>query len=182
MQKPTTNALTQGTKSDTDDIYSFTQDHVYVSTNGYGVYEEAIRQMVNMTPLKSRAGAAGIRLDCLGESEHVLVCCAIAREKIEIGDYDGGCTALNPWWKLGEWPRQVALEPLAAAELLLTTGSLSDSVARAKRIVGGQRLAEALISGAIAIFDCLGETTRAVEAESSSDVAIITKDSLTLPI
>ncbi|HEY6660129.1 MAG TPA: ATP-binding protein [Pyrinomonadaceae bacterium] len=53
---------------------------------------------------------------------------------------------------------------MAAAELLLITGSLSDAVARAKRIVGGQRLAEALISGAIALFDHLGEKTRAVEA------------------
>jgi signal transduction histidine kinase/ActR/RegA family two-component response regulator len=48
--------------------------------------------------------------------------------------------------------------------LLLTTGALTDSVARAKRIVGGQRLAEGLISGAIALFDHLSENTRAVEA------------------
>jgi signal transduction histidine kinase/ActR/RegA family two-component response regulator len=93
-----------------------------------------------------------------------LACCKIAREKIEIGDYDAGCTVLASWWKLGEWPNQEGLDRLAAAELLLITGSLSDAVARAKRIVGGQRLAEALISGAIALFDHLGEKTRAVEA------------------
>ena len=104
------------------------------------------------------------QLDSLDESERVLACCTIAREKIEIGDYDGGCGILAPWWKLGEWPNQKGLNRAAAAELLLTTGILSDSVARAKRIVGGQRLAEALISGAIALFDHLAENTRAVEA------------------
>jgi signal transduction histidine kinase/ActR/RegA family two-component response regulator len=65
---------------------------------------------------------------------------------------------------LGEWPNQKGLNLFAAAELLLTTGSLSDSVARAKRIIGGQRLAAALISGAIALFDHVAENTRVIEA------------------
>ena len=117
-----------------------------------------------MTPFKNTASRTETRLETLGESERVLACCTIAREKIEIGDYDAGCTVLASWWKPGEWPNQKGLGRLAAAELLLITGSLSDAVARAKRIVGGQRLAEALISGAIALFDHLGEKTRAVEA------------------
>src|ERR1051325_9473056 len=99
----------------------------------------------------------GVRLNSLCESERVLACCTIAREKIEIGDYDAGCAVLAPWWKLGERPNQKGLDRPAAAELLLTTGSLSDAVARAERIVGGQRLAETLISGAIALFEHLGE-------------------------
>ena len=105
-----------------------------------------------------------IQPSSLGASSRVLACCTIAREKIEIGDFDAGCAILAPWWKHGEWPNQKDLDPLAAAELLLTAGSLTDAVARAKRIVGGQRLAEALISGAVALFDHLGETTKAVEA------------------
>ena len=103
-------------------------------------------------------------MDSLCESERVLACCTIAREKIEIGDYDAGCAILSPWWKLGEWPSQKALTTEAAAELLLTTGSLSDSVARAKRIVGGQRLAEALLSGAVSLFDHVSENTTRIEA------------------
>jgi len=113
---------------------------------------------------KNTSWVEGIQPDSLAESERVLACCTIAREKIEIGDFDAGCAVLAPWWKLGEWPNQKGLDRLASAELLLTTGSLSDSVARAKRIVGGQRLAEALISGAVALFDHLVETSRAVEA------------------
>ncbi|HJP94519.1 MAG TPA: ATP-binding protein [Pyrinomonadaceae bacterium] len=117
-----------------------------------------------MTSLKNHRWAQQSHLDSLCESERVMACCTIAREKIEIGDYDAGCSVLAPWWKHGEWPNQKGLDRLAAAELLLTTGCLSDSVARAKRIVGGQRLAEALISGAVALFDHLAENSRSIEA------------------
>ena len=41
---------------------------------------------------------------------------------------------------------------------------INNSVARVKRIAGGQRLAEALLCGAIALFNHVGETKRAVEA------------------
>jgi len=114
--------------------------------------------------LKNHRWMAGGQLDSLRESDRVLACCTIAREKIEIGDYDAGCTVLAPWWSLGEWPAQEGLDGLAAGELLLTAGCLTDSVARAKRMVGGPRLAEALISGAIALFDNLAERSREIEA------------------
>lgn len=97
-------------------------------------------------------------------SERVLACCTIAREKLETGDYDGGCDVLATWWRIGEWPNQQGLSQQAAAELLLTAGSLTDSVARAKQVPGGQRLAEVLLSGAVALFDYLGEIRKATEA------------------
>jgi signal transduction histidine kinase/ActR/RegA family two-component response regulator len=100
----------------------------------------------------------------LAESNRVLVCCAIAREKIEIGDYDAGCAVFAPWWQVGEWPNLTGLNGIAAGELMLASGALSDSVSRVKRIPGGLRLAEALISGAFALFTHLGEFTKAVEA------------------
>src|ERR1041385_2060499 len=103
------------------------------------------RSMTNVSSLKSHRLMHESHRGSLCKSERVLACCTIAREKIEIGDYDAGCAVLAPWWKLGEWPNQKALNTRTAAELLLVTGSLSDSVARAKRIIGGQRLAEALI-------------------------------------
>lgn len=106
----------------------------------------------------------GIPLNALGDSQRVLACCTIAREKIEIGDYDAGCTVLQPWWRLGDWPNQEGLTVSAAAELLSVAGSLTDSVARAKRIVGGQRLAEALLSGANALFDHSNQRIKAIEA------------------
>jgi signal transduction histidine kinase/ActR/RegA family two-component response regulator len=101
---------------------------------------------------------------CLTTSEQVLACCAIAREKLELGDYDAGCDALQPWWVLGDWPRHSGLNNLAAAELLLAAGTLSGWVASCKHIPGGRKPAEALLSGSIAIFEQLHEEIRAAEA------------------
>jgi len=95
-------------------------------------------------------------------SEQVQACCTIAREKLEIGDYDAGCAALRPWWTIGEWPRQEGLSAAAAAELLLTAGTLNGWIASTRQI-GGQKCAERLLSGAIVLFDHLGEKTRSAE-------------------
>ena len=65
--------------------------------------------------------------DALTETERVLACCTIAREKLEIGDYDGGCAVLAPWWQVGGWPNQTGMDQLAAGELLLVAGSLTTS-------------------------------------------------------
>jgi tetratricopeptide (TPR) repeat protein len=64
---------------------------------------------------------------------------------------------------LGEWPKQSGLSCLATAELLLVAGTLSGWVASSKQILGGRKPAEALLSGAIAIFERVGESTRASE-------------------
>ncbi|MBA3357433.1 MAG: response regulator [Pyrinomonadaceae bacterium] len=96
-------------------------------------------------------------------SEQVKACCTIAREKLEAGDYDEGCAALQRWWTVGEWPNQDGLSQSAAAELLLTAGTLSGWIASTRHIVGGQKDAERLLSGAVALFDHLGDLTRSAE-------------------
>jgi len=96
-------------------------------------------------------------------SEQVQACCTIAREKLEIGDYDAGCAALRPWWTIGEWPRQEGLSAAAAAELLLTTAGTLNGWIASTRQIGGQKCAERLLSGAIVLFDHLGEKTRSAE-------------------
>lgn len=106
------------------------------------------------------------RLSSLGlsSSERVLACCILAREKLEMGDYDAGCAALQPWWSIGKWPNQSGLTDEAAAELLLTAGILGGFVASTKQEKGGQKSAEGLLSGSIAIFEQLGERIRVAEA------------------
>lgn len=99
----------------------------------------------------------------LTASEKVEACCTIAREKLEIGDYDAGVEALQPWWDLGNWPRHNGLTNRAAAELLLTAGTLSGWIASTKQSNGGQKPAEALLSGAVALFEQMGERSRASE-------------------
>ena len=100
----------------------------------------------------------------LTASEMVQACCTISREQFEAGDYDAGCAALRRWWKIGEWPNQQGLNLHAAAELLLTAGLLNDAVARTRQVRGGQKLADALFNGAIALFEHLGEKKRAAES------------------
>ena len=99
-------------------------------------------------------------------SDQVVECCRIAREKLEVGDYDAGCAVLQPWWTIGQWPKQSGLSQLAAAELLLTAGTLSGWVASTRHLDGGQNSAERLLSGAIAMFDHLGETARSGEGRA----------------
>jgi signal transduction histidine kinase/ActR/RegA family two-component response regulator len=99
----------------------------------------------------------------LTASEEVSACCAIAREKLESGDYDAGCAALQRWWVLGDWPKQSGLNEAAAAELLLVAGTLSGWVASSKHTTGGRKPAEALLNGAIAIYEQLGDKVHAAE-------------------
>ncbi len=98
------------------------------------------------------------------ESNGVLVACATARQKLEVGDYEGGVTALAPWWSIGNWPRHACLTNRASAELLLMTGILSGLIASTKQLPGGQRPAEGLLNGSVALFEQMRETSRASEA------------------
>ena len=75
-----------------------------------------------------------------------------------------GCAALNQWWTIGEWPKHGGLEDGAAAELFFTAGVLSGWVSSTRQVHGGQKPAEGLLNGAIALFERMEERTRAAEA------------------
>ena len=100
----------------------------------------------------------------LTESGHVETCCITAREKLEVGDYEGGVRVLRPWWEVGQWPKQIGLNNAAAAELLLTAGTLSGLLASTNQLAVGQASSEALLSGSVALFEQLGDRERASEA------------------
>ena len=100
----------------------------------------------------------------VSESERVEVCCAIAREKLEVGDYSAGVATLEPWWSLGSWPNHTTLSDDAAAELLLTAGTLSAWMATMNQVEGGQKPAEAMLSGAITLFERIEKKAKASEA------------------
>src|SRR5882724_519362 len=104
-----------------------------------------------------------IKTSPLNASEQVQACCTIAREQLERGDYDAGCAALRQWWRLAEWPKHHGLNNEAAGELLLTAGTLSGWIASTRQVHGDQRWAEALLNGAIALFEQLEDGTRAAE-------------------
>lgn len=100
----------------------------------------------------------------LSPNEEVHVLCAVAREQIEIGNYDAGSVMLNKWWSPGEWPSLNGLSSHGAADLLFTTGSLAGCLSSTGRLQKGQKHAEELLSGSIGIFECLGAKRRAAEA------------------
>jgi DNA-binding winged helix-turn-helix (wHTH) protein/Tfp pilus assembly protein PilF len=97
-------------------------------------------------------------------TEHVQVACSIARAQINLGNYDGARAVMQPWWTMGQWPKLAGLGPHSSADLLYTSGVLASSVSSTRQVPRGQKHAEALLSGAIAIFEQLGCKTLSAQA------------------
>ena len=101
----------------------------------------------------------------LSPNEESQIFCTIAREQIEIGNYDAGCLILQKHWTAGEWPKLNGLNSHSAADLLLTAGSLASCLSSTGRMRKGQKHAESLLSGAIGIFEHLGAKRGTAEAK-----------------
>jgi len=101
----------------------------------------------------------------LSPNEESQILCFVAREQVEVGNYDAGYLMLKDYWVPGEWPKLDGLTSHSAADLLFTTGSLASCLSSTGRITKGQKNAEALLSGAIGIFEHLGAKRATVEAK-----------------
>jgi tetratricopeptide (TPR) repeat protein len=99
----------------------------------------------------------------LTPNEEVQIYCAIAREQIDVGNYDAACLILQSWWQLGSWPKLEGLNQHACADLLFTAGELAGCVASTEQLPKGQKHGEALLSGSIAVWEQLGSRIRAAE-------------------
>jgi TolB-like protein/Tfp pilus assembly protein PilF len=99
----------------------------------------------------------------LTPAEEVQVFCTVAREQMEAGNYEAACIVLQRWWSIGEWPKVEGLEPHSSADLLFTTGALAGWVASSRQVPKGQKHAQALLNGSIALFEQLGLKTRSAE-------------------
>src|SRR6185503_19264711 len=95
--------------------------------------------------------------------EEVQVSCVVARAQIDAGNFDAACAVLKRWWTMGEWPRLDALSPYSSGDLLYTAGVLAGGVASTTQVPKGQKHAEALLSGAVALFEQLGSKTLSAE-------------------
>lgn len=111
--------------------------------------EEEAAQKTNLTP-----------------AEEMQVFCLIAREQIEAGNVEAGCLMLRNWYELGEWPRLEGLGPGSSADLLLTSGLIAGRLSSTRQVPRGQIHAEALINGALGLFEQLGLRSRAAECRS----------------
>jgi DNA-binding winged helix-turn-helix (wHTH) protein len=99
----------------------------------------------------------------LTHSEQLQVLCAIVRDQLDIGNYEAGYKILQPWWSFGNSPRIDGLTPVCCADLLLTAGEVATFFASSVQLFRGQRHAEQLLNGAIALFEQLGFAKRAIE-------------------
>jgi DNA-binding winged helix-turn-helix (wHTH) protein/tetratricopeptide (TPR) repeat protein len=99
----------------------------------------------------------------LAPNEEVQVFCAIAREQVDVGNYQAASLVLSKWWHPGHWPKLSGLSAKSCADLLFTTGELAGFVASAEQAPIGQKNAESLLSGSIALFEQVGSPVRALE-------------------
>jgi DNA-binding winged helix-turn-helix (wHTH) protein len=106
----------------------------------------------------------------LTPDEEVQVLCVIAREQIDAGNYDAACAVLKRWWTMGDWPKLDGLNARVSADLLLTTGTLAGFVSSARQVLRGQKHAEALLNGAIGLFEQLG--FKELSAEGRIELAL----------
>lgn len=101
----------------------------------------------------------------LTPAEEVQVFCTVAREQIEAGNFEAACMVLQRWWTIGEWPKVEGLEPASSADLLFTTGALAGWLASSRQVPKGQKHAQALLNGSIALCQQLGLKTRCAEGK-----------------
>lgn len=97
--------------------------------------------------------------------ERARLCCQLAQELEESGDYEGARGALDPLWqRVGDEPNVEGLAQLTAAEVWLRAGTLTAWIGSARQIAGAQETAKDLISRSLAAFEELDETEKAAEA------------------
>lgn len=100
----------------------------------------------------------------LTSTEQLQVYCTIVRDQIDAGNYEAGCKILKPWWSFGNRPKLEGLNQQSCADLLFTAGELAGFVASSINLPRGQKHAEELLSGSVALFEHLGFYKRAAES------------------
>ena len=105
-------------------------------------------------------------------SRRAELCCALARDFEDRGEYEEALEALSDYWRgIGEEPKLSGLEPSAAAELLLRAGVLTGYVGSKNQIADAQERAKDLITQSHAIFEA--RQHRKQIAEAQTELALI---------
>ena len=104
-------------------------------------------------------------------AEQAQDCCALAKQLEKAGEYEAACEALGEFWPEREGlPRLEGLDQQTTAEVLLRVGALAGWLGSAHQAEGSQETAKNLITQSVAIFEELGQSTRA--AEGRADLAL----------
>jgi CheY-like chemotaxis protein len=100
-------------------------------------------------------------------NERTQLCCQLAKQLEEVGNYEGSCEALGGLWQgVGQRPMLEGLDQQTMAEVLLRAGVLTGWLGSAKQIEGAQETAKNLISESLRIFETLQNLEKVAEAQS----------------
>jgi DNA-binding NtrC family response regulator/tetratricopeptide (TPR) repeat protein len=103
----------------------------------------------------------------LNRNERAELCCKLAKELEEAGNYEAARNALGELWRrIGERPKIEGLDQDIAAEVLLRAGSLTGWIGSSQQVEGAQEMAKNLISESMTIFESLEEVEKAAEAKT----------------
>ncbi len=100
------------------------------------------------------------------------LCCEIARDFEDKGEYEEARNALRGyWWRVGESPNLAGLESATAAEVLLRVGVLTGIMGSKNQIPDAQERAKDLISQSHAIYEA--RQSRKKIAEAHTELALV---------
>ena len=103
----------------------------------------------------------------LTRNERARLCCQLAKELEECGDYEGARSAMDELWRgVGERPTLNDLDEAVKAEVLLRVGVLTGWLGSFKQIEHAQETAKNLISESITIFEALQAIEKIDEAQT----------------
>ena len=102
-----------------------------------------------------------------GLSDYVIAKCRKARELEDSGNYEAAANLIADLWPgVEQAPKLDGLELDAAADVLLSVGSLTGWIGSAQQIAGAQERAKNYLTNAISIFESLGFGIRVAEAKA----------------
>jgi tetratricopeptide (TPR) repeat protein len=103
----------------------------------------------------------------LSADRHAELCCDIAREFENKGEYEEARKVLSGYWRrIGEKPKLSGLEESTAAEVLLRVGVLTGYIGSKNQIEDAQENAKDLITQSHAIFEARKNKKKIAEAQT----------------
>jgi tetratricopeptide (TPR) repeat protein len=101
----------------------------------------------------------------LSAGSRAKVCCELARDFENRGEYEEAAEVLSAFWRLGERPRLEGLERSIAAEVLLRAGVLTGIIGNSRQTIEAQETAKNLISESLNIYESLRYRNKVAEAQ-----------------
>ena len=100
-------------------------------------------------------------------TERAALCCRVAKQLEDAGEYEQASEALQEYWQENsDAPYVEGLDSASKAEVFLRAGALAGWLGSARQSEGTQEIAKNLITRSIGIFEQLGLSKRVAEAQT----------------